>query len=102
LIGSGKSSLLNVLAGRSASTTGIKIEGCVKVAGQEINPVSFRKNIAYVMQDDALMATAHLREALEFRYCNYYYYYNYYYNYYYKYYYNDYYYYYYYYNYYYN
>lgn len=64
--GSGKSSLLNVLAGRSASTTGITIEGTVKVAGQEINPVSFRKNIAYVMQDDALMATAHPREALEF------------------------------------
>jgi len=64
--GSGKSSLLNVLAGRSASRIGVKVEGNVKVAGQEINPVAFRRNIAYVMQDDALMATAHPREALEF------------------------------------
>lgn len=31
-----------------------------------INPVTFRKNIAYVMQDDALMPTATPREALRF------------------------------------
>jgi len=38
----------------------------VRVDGQLINPVSFRKNIAYVMQDDSLMATATPREALTF------------------------------------
>ncbi len=64
--GSGKSSLLNVLAGRSSSTGNIRIEGQVRVGGVEISPVSFRKNIAYVMQDDALMATATPREALRF------------------------------------
>jgi ABC-type multidrug transport system ATPase subunit len=36
------------------------------VGGQVINPVKFRKHIAYVMQDDALMATATPREALMF------------------------------------
>ncbi len=36
------------------------------MGGEQINPVSYRKSIAYVMQDDALMATATPREALEF------------------------------------
>lgn len=64
--GAGKSSLLNVLAGRSAPAPGINISGSVAVSGQEINPVKFREHIAYVMQDDALMATATPAEALEF------------------------------------
>ena len=64
--GARKSSLLNVLAGRSAPAPGINISGSVSVSGQEINPVKFREHIAYVMQDDALMATATPAEALEF------------------------------------
>jgi ABC-type multidrug transport system ATPase subunit len=85
--GAGKSSLLNVLAGRSgtklfhrhfvfvnrgslsdgvASAMGISVSGTVTVAGKKINPVQFRQQIAYVMQDDALMPTATVREALEF------------------------------------
>jgi len=64
--GAGKSSLLNVLAGRSASAPGIHITGHVEVAGKKINPVNFRENIAYVMQEDSLLATATPREALEF------------------------------------
>ena len=36
------------------------------VGGKVINPVAYRKNIAYVMQDDSLMATATPREALRF------------------------------------
>eukprot|EP01039_Chlorochromonas_danica_P003087 gene3087-3375_t len=64
--GAGKSSLLNVLAGRSSAAPGIVIEGRVTVGGKIINPVSFRKNIAYVMQDDALIPTATPREALLF------------------------------------
>ena len=38
----------------------------ITVGGKVINPVAFRKNIAYVMQDDALLATATPREALRF------------------------------------
>eukprot|EP01032_Pedospumella_encystans_P012093 gene12093-14012_t len=64
--GAGKSSLLNVLAGRSATTKNIIVDGIVKVGGKTINPVKYRKNIAYVMQDDALMATATPREAIMF------------------------------------
>ncbi|CAE7480398.1 abcG7, partial [Symbiodinium microadriaticum] len=64
--GAGKSSLLNVLAGRSASAPGIDISGHVAVDGCDVNPVTYRKHIAYVMQDDALMATATPREALKF------------------------------------
>jgi ABC-type multidrug transport system ATPase subunit len=57
---------LNVLAGRSASSGPVRITGHVKVDGQPIDPVKFRKNIAYVMQDDALMATCTPREVLRF------------------------------------
>eukprot|EP01038_Epipyxis_sp_PR26KG_P005004 gene5004-6989_t len=64
--GAGKSSLLNVLAGRSSSTSTTFIDGLITVGGKEINPVAFRKNIAYVMQDDALLPTATPREALKF------------------------------------
>jgi ABC-type multidrug transport system ATPase subunit len=38
----------------------------VYVSGELIVPSEYRKNIAYVMQDDALMATATPREALLF------------------------------------
>jgi ABC-type multidrug transport system ATPase subunit len=64
--GGGKSSLLNVLAGRSASVGDINISGLIKVGGKEINPVTYRRQIAYVMQDDALLATSTPREALRF------------------------------------
>jgi ABC-type multidrug transport system ATPase subunit len=96
--GAGKSSLLNVLAGRSgmtqlqiqalqialhlhikqshneyhftvcptASNGNVVVSGNVFVAGRKINPVKFRENIAYVMQDDSLLPTATPREALEF------------------------------------
>jgi ABC-type glutathione transport system ATPase component len=64
--GAGKSSLLNVLAGRSASAAHVKVTGNVHVAGHKINPVKFRERIAYVMQDDSLLATATPREALVF------------------------------------
>lgn len=64
--GAGKSSLLNVLAGRSSTSKDVSITGTVTVAGKKVDPVAFRKRIAYVMQDDALMMTATPREALAF------------------------------------
>ena len=54
------------MAGRSASAPGIDVDGIIKVDGVEIDPVVYRRNIAYVMQDDALMATTTPREALRF------------------------------------
>jgi ABC-type multidrug transport system ATPase subunit len=62
----GKSSLLNILAGRSATAPGIDITSVITVNQKKINPVKFRKNIAYVMQDDGLLQTATPREALRF------------------------------------
>lgn len=64
--GAGKSSLLNVLAGRCASGRNTSVGGIVKVGSRTIDPVKYRKNIAYVMQDDCLLATATPREALLF------------------------------------
>jgi ABC-type multidrug transport system ATPase subunit len=65
-VNAGKSSLLNVIAGRSATSPEVDVCGNFAVNGKKINPVEFRKNIAYVMQDDALLATATPREALRF------------------------------------
>jgi ABC-type multidrug transport system ATPase subunit len=42
------------------------VEFTVKVGNRRIKPANFRKHIAYVTQDDALMATATPREALMF------------------------------------
>ena len=64
--GAGKSSLLNVLAGRVLPSRKKKISGDMLVNGKKVNPVEYRKNIAYVMQEDLLYATATAREALEF------------------------------------
>jgi ABC-type multidrug transport system ATPase subunit len=65
-LGAGKSSLLNVLAGRSAPSANIEISGRVNISGMDVNPVKYRQNIAYVMQEDTLLATATPREALYF------------------------------------
>jgi ABC-type multidrug transport system ATPase subunit len=50
----------------TASAPGISVTGHVTVAGKKIDPVKFRKQIAYVMQDDTLMPTATPREAFAF------------------------------------
>ena len=64
--GAGKSSLLNILAGRILNKGKKRITGSVTVNGQLIRPASYRKRIAYVMQQDSLFATATCREALMF------------------------------------
>jgi ABC-type lipoprotein export system ATPase subunit len=66
LSGAGKSSLLNVLAGRLSSADDIRVEGKVQVGGLDVNPLTYRKNIAYVMQEDYLMTFATPREAISF------------------------------------
>ncbi|EEQ97614.1 ATP-binding cassette transporter, putative [Perkinsus marinus ATCC 50983] len=65
--GSGKSTLMNVLGGRQrAKGNGKSFEGAVSFSGQVDEPVRFRSRIAYVMQDDSLIATSTPREILEF------------------------------------
>jgi len=64
--GAGKSTLLNIIAGRLRSQGKAVVGGDVFVNGEKVDPVLFRKKIAYVMQEDALFATQTPREAFEF------------------------------------
>ena len=65
--GAGKTSLLNVLAARIADgRAGCTVKGVTKLNGTEAAPTSYAKRVAYVMQDDALMGTSTVREALTF------------------------------------
>uniref|UniRef100_A0A7S3YF66 ABC transporter domain-containing protein n=1 Tax=Lotharella globosa TaxID=91324 RepID=A0A7S3YF66_9EUKA len=60
--GAGKTTMMNILAGRVSAP----FSGSVLANGQAVNPAKFAKNIAYVMQEEALFATATPREALHF------------------------------------
>jgi ABC-type multidrug transport system ATPase subunit len=64
--GAGKTSLLNIIAGRVGNNKTNNISGKVAVDGNVVDPLVFRKRIAYVMQEDALTPTATPREALLF------------------------------------
>lgn len=66
--GAGKTSLMNILAGRVTSNKARKIEGKIMLDGENMDPSSraFRSRIAYVMQEDALMPFATPRESLRF------------------------------------
>lgn len=61
--GAGKSTLLNCLAGR---VSGKNVTGTIMVNGSKVDPVKFRRRIAYVMQEDSLFATATVKEAFQF------------------------------------
>jgi ABC-type multidrug transport system ATPase subunit len=67
-IGAGKTSLLNILAGRSRTNNNLVIEGDIRLNSAKIDPCSieFRKKIAFVAQDDSLQATSTVREAIRF------------------------------------
>ena len=66
--GAGKSSLLNVLAGRSRSTAKLTIESDIRMNEYKVDPtnIEVRKQIAFVAQDDSLSFTATPREAITF------------------------------------
>jgi len=66
--GAGKTSLLNILAGRAASRGRIKIDADVRLNNYEVDPTNLdvRKQIAFVAQDDSLQATSTPREAIRF------------------------------------
>jgi len=67
--GSGKSSLLNILAGRqrtSGPAGSAPLTGRISVEGAAVDVSEFKSNIAYVMQDDSLMATETPRECINF------------------------------------
>lgn len=66
--GAGKTSLLNILAGRIRTKPNkSQVSGAVLLDGQPATGAALRHRIAYVMQEDSLLATATPREALLFR-----------------------------------
>ena len=64
--GAGKTSLLNILAGRLQGASRSAITGEIFLNGEKVDPRNLGGDIAYVMQHDALFATQTPREALEF------------------------------------
>lgn len=68
LIGAGKTSLLNILAGRTRSKGNLAVTADVRLNNYSVDPTSLevRKQIAFVAQDDSLQITATPREAIRF------------------------------------
>eukprot|EP00435_Cladocopium_sp_Y103_P048001 s455_g14.t1 len=64
--GAGKTSLLNVLAGRVRSRGKVRVDGNILLDGMPVSGSSLRKRIAYVMQQDILTPTQTVRESLWF------------------------------------
>lgn len=66
--GGGKTSLLNILAGRASSKGVLHINATIKVDGVRIDPtlIEVRKKIAFVAQEESLPITATPREAIAF------------------------------------
>ena len=66
--GAGKTSLLNILAGRAASRGLVKIDSDVRLDNFAVDPtdIHVRQHIAFVAQDDSLQATSTPREAIYF------------------------------------
>lgn len=67
-VGSGKTSLLNILAGRASTNGKIKIDADIRLNNFKVDPtrIEVRNNIAFVAQDDSLQVTATPREAIRF------------------------------------
>jgi ABC-type multidrug transport system ATPase subunit len=66
--GSGKTSLLNILAGRVTTNGTISIHADIRLNNFNVDPsrIEVRKKIAFVAQDDSLQVTATPREAIKF------------------------------------
>mmetsp|Transcript_44184 Transcript_44184/g.92887 ORF Transcript_44184/g.92887 Transcript_44184/m.92887 type:complete len:698 (-) Transcript_44184:19-2112(-) len=66
--GAGKTSLLNILSGRSQNNSKITIDSDIRMNEYQVDPtaIDVRKQIAFVAQDDSLPFTATPREAIRF------------------------------------
>lgn len=64
--GAGKTSLLNLLAGRITTNKGARATGSVLVNGQPRDYASFRSQSAYVLQDDDMFAQLTVREQVRY------------------------------------
>lgn len=64
--GAGKTSLLNLLAGRTTPTNGARASGTLTVNGAQRDPNTFRQLSAYVLQDDSMFAELTVREHINY------------------------------------
>jgi len=66
--GSGKSSLLNILAGRLQTNSSLTVTADIRLDNFKVDPsnMKVRKQIAFVAQDDSLPVTSTPRECLKF------------------------------------
>eukprot|EP01083_Nonionella_stella_P295596 1004584_1 len=66
--GAGKTSLLNIIAGRSRTGGALTVTADVRLNNSPVDPTNLdiRKQLAFVAQDDSLMATATPRESIRF------------------------------------
>ncbi|CAJ1966242.1 unnamed protein product [Cylindrotheca closterium] len=66
--GAGKTSLLNILAGRAASRGRVSIQSEIRLNNYVVDPkkIEVRQHIAFVAQDDSLQVTATPRESIYF------------------------------------
>lgn len=66
--GAGKTSLLNILAGRAQNNSTVSIDADIRMNEFQVDPtnIEVRKQIAFVAQDDSLSITATPREAIRF------------------------------------
>mmetsp|Transcript_2040 Transcript_2040/g.3742 ORF Transcript_2040/g.3742 Transcript_2040/m.3742 type:complete len:745 (+) Transcript_2040:95-2329(+) len=66
--GAGKTSLLNILAGRSKSNNSLDVQSEIRMQDYLVDTtnIAVRKQIAFVAQDDSLSFTATPREAIRF------------------------------------
>jgi ABC-type multidrug transport system ATPase subunit len=66
--GAGKTSLLNILAGRERNSAKLSIQADIRLNNYRVDPtdLNVRKLIAFVAQEDSLQVTATAREAIYF------------------------------------
>jgi len=66
--GAGKTSLLNILAGRASTNGPLTIQADIRLDNYAVDPkkLEVRKQIAFVAQDDSLQVTSTPREAIRF------------------------------------
>jgi ABC-type multidrug transport system ATPase subunit len=65
-LGSGKTSLLNILAGRVASNRSVTLSGNISINHELSHPATYKERVAYVTQTDALLSTFTPRESFRF------------------------------------
>jgi ABC-type multidrug transport system ATPase subunit/ABC-type multidrug transport system permease subunit len=64
--GAGKTTLMNLLANRVAIGAGATLTGTILANDDDIHSIAYENYVAYVMQEDILLATMTVRECLQF------------------------------------